>query len=83
MATLETTTLRVPVQLRDEIARLAEERGTTMLEVVTDAVHRLTRDQWWESVHEAIDTMTTEEIGAYRAEAERLDGTAADGLRAW
>ena len=83
MATLETTTLRVPVQLRDEIARLAEERGTTMLEVVTDAVHRLTRDQWWESVHEAIDTMTTEEIGAYRAEAERLDGTTADGLRAW
>jgi predicted DNA-binding protein len=44
MATAETTTLRVPVELRDEIARLAEERGSTMLEVVTDAVHSLTRD---------------------------------------
>jgi predicted transcriptional regulator len=82
MATAETTTLRVPVQLRDEIARLAEERGSTMLEVVTDAVHRLTRDQWWDSVHEAIDAMTTEEVGAYRTEADQLEGTAADGLRA-
>jgi predicted transcriptional regulator len=82
MATAETTTLRVPVELRDEIARLAEERGSTMLEVVTDAVHSLTRDQWWEGVHEAIDAMTTEQIGAYRAEADQLDGTAADGLGA-
>jgi hypothetical protein len=72
----------VPVQLRDEIARLADARGSTMLEVVTDAVHRLTRDQWWASVHEAIDSMTTEEVGAYRAEADQLDRTAADGLRA-
>jgi hypothetical protein len=33
-------------------------------------------------VHEAIDAMTTEQIGAYRAEADQLDGTAADGLGA-
>ena len=46
----QTTTLRVPTALRDEISRLAEQRGTTMLEVVTDAVHRLSRDEWWSSV---------------------------------
>ncbi len=82
MATGETTTLRVPVQLRDEIARLAEERGTTMLDVVTDAVHRLTSEQWWGSVHAAIDAMTAQEVGVYRAESDRLDSAAADGLRA-
>lgn len=82
MATAETTTLRVPVELRDEIARLADQRGSTMLEVVTDAVHRLTRDQWWESVHESIDAMTADEVDVYRAESDRLDRAAADGLRA-
>jgi predicted transcriptional regulator len=82
MATAETTTLRVPVELRDEIARLAEDRGSTMLEVVTDAVHRLTRDQWWDSVQQAIDAMAPENVEAYRTESDRLDSAAADGLRA-
>ena len=80
MAPTETTTLRVPTDLRDEIARLAEARGTTMLEVVTDAIHRLTREQWWGTVHDALDAMTADEVDAYRAEAATLDGTAADGL---
>jgi hypothetical protein len=70
------------VELRDEIARLAAARGSTMLEIVTDAVHRLSRDQWWESVHDAIDAMTADEAEAYRAETDQLDSAAADGLRA-
>jgi hypothetical protein len=82
MAPVETTTLRVPVQLRDEIARLAEERGTTMLDVVTDAVHRLSRDQWWDTVHDVVDQMTPEEVAAYQTETRRLDDAAADRLRA-
>jgi predicted transcriptional regulator len=82
MAPTETTTLRVPVQLRDEIARLAEARGSTMLDIVTDAVHRLSRDQWWDNVHDAIDAMDADEIGSYRDETDQLDGAAADGLRA-
>lgn len=82
MAPSETTTLRVPVQLRDEIARLAEDCGTTMVEVVTDAIHRLERDRWWDAVHDAIETMDEDEVASYRAESEALDGTAGDGLRA-
>ena len=82
MAPTETTTLRMPVQLRDEIARLAEARGTTMLDIVTDAVHRLSQDQWWDGVHDAIDAMTADDLGAYRDETDQLDGAAADGLRA-
>jgi hypothetical protein len=81
MPPAETTTLRVPVELRNEIARLAEERGSTMLDVVTDAIHRLTRDQWWDSVHAAVDDMTPEDVAAYRLEADQLDRAAA-GLRA-
>ena len=41
MAPTETTTLRVPVRLRDEIARLAEARGSTMLDIVTDNTQRV------------------------------------------
>ena len=77
-----TTTLRVPVDLRDEIARLAEERGTSMLEVVADAIHRLTREEWWAGVHEALDQMPADEVDDYRAESAQLDGAAADGLDA-
>jgi hypothetical protein len=82
MAPKETTTLRVPVGLRDEIARLAAARGSTMLDVVTDAVHRLSRDQWWDSVHDAIDAMTADDAEEYRAETDQLDRATADGLRA-
>jgi predicted transcriptional regulator len=81
MAAVETTTLRVPVELRDEIARIAEERGTTMLDVVSDAIHRLTRDEWWATVHAALE-MSDEEAAGYRREAELLDNATADGLRA-
>ncbi|MBK6501688.1 MULTISPECIES: hypothetical protein [Candidatus Neomicrothrix] len=81
MAPTRTTTLRLPVVLRDEIARLAAQRDSTLLEVVTDAVRRMQRDQWWSGVHEALDAMNPEELAEYRAETDQLDGTASDGLR--
>lgn len=68
--------------MRDEIARIAEERGTTMLDVVADAIHRLSRDEWWATVHVALDAMSDEEAAGYRGEAEVFDNAAADGLRA-
>lgn len=52
-----------------------------MLDVVAEAVHRLTRDQWWQKVDEAIDAMSATEVAAYQAESDELDGTASDGLR--
>ena len=82
MAPAETTTLRVFVELRDEIARLAAARGSTMLDIVIDAVHRLSQDQWWDNVHDAIEAMTADEAEDYRAETDQLDSATADGLRA-
>jgi predicted transcriptional regulator len=80
MSASETTTLRVPVDLRDEIAVLARRRGTTMVEVVAHAVHQLNREQWWEAVHDALDGMTTDDVAAYRKESRELEGPMADGL---
>ncbi len=75
-----TTTLRVPSELRDEIARIAERRGTTMLEVVTDAVHRLGRDEWWSSVRGALDELGPSEVAEYQIEAQQMDSVSMDGL---
>ncbi len=75
-----TTTLRVPSELRDEIARIAEQRGTTMLEVVTDAVHRLGRDEWWSSVRDALDRLTPSEVDTYQLESRLLGAASVDGL---
>lgn len=80
MAPSKTTTLRVPSELRDEIARIAERRGTTLLEVVTDAVHRLGRDEWWSSVRDALDGLDPSEVAEYEVESRQLDATVADGL---
>ena len=81
MAPTPTTTLRLPVALRDEIARLADERESTLLDVVADAVAHLKRDKWWAQVHEELETMTSAELADYHADAETLDVTTADGLR--
>ena len=78
--TKTTTTLRVPSELRDVIARIAEKRGTTMLEVVTDAVHRLGRDEWWSSVRDALDELTPKDVDLYQAESAQLNAASADGL---
>ncbi|MCY3924011.1 MAG: hypothetical protein OXG52_00645 [bacterium] len=78
--TAKTTTLRISTDLRDEISRLAEHRGTTMVDVVTDAVHRLGREEWWLSVHGALDDLTGAETASYRAESRKLEAAAADGL---
>ena len=80
MALSQTTTLRVPTELRNEISRLAKQRGTTMLEVVTDAVHQLGSEQWWTLVRGALDRLSDAEAASYQAESQRLEATAADGL---
>ncbi len=79
MSPPETTTLRVPVALRDEIARIAQRRGSTMLEVVTDAVRRLRQDEWWVAVHVTLDALEADPEG-YAAETRVLDHASSDGL---
>ncbi len=80
MAIAKSTTLRVSTELRDEIARLANLMDTTMQEVVAEAVRVLGRDEWWSSVHEALDDLDEQEVGSYLAEAKVLGGASPDGL---
>ena len=72
--------MRISTELRDEIYRLAEHRGTTMVDVVTDAVHRLGREEWWLSVRGALDGLTEADAASYREESRRLEAASADGL---
>ncbi len=51
-----------------------------MLEVVTDAVHRLGRDEWWSSVRDALDGLTPSEVDTYQVESQQLDAASVDGL---
>lgn len=51
-----------------------------MLEVVTDAVHRLGRDEWWSSVRDALDGLSPTEVSAYQIESHHFDSASADGL---
>lgn len=51
-----------------------------MQDVVADAVHRLSQDEWWASVHSALDDLGPTVAASYQAESSRLDAAAADGL---
>ena len=51
-----------------------------MQDVVAEAVRVLGRDEWWSSVHEALDNMDEQEVGRYQAEAQILGVASPDGL---
>ncbi len=51
-----------------------------MLDVVTEAVNRLSRDEWWASVHDALDELSAVEAASYQAEGRGLESAVADGL---
>jgi hypothetical protein len=51
-----------------------------MLDVVTDAIHRLSRDEWWDTVHSALGEMSDDETAAYRRDTEAFDAAAGDGV---
>ena len=51
-----------------------------MQQPTNEPVHRLSRDEWWESVREALDDLDPEQAASYQAENRRLEAAAADGL---
>ncbi len=44
-----------------------------MLEVVTDAVHRLSSEEWWLSVRDALDGLNPSEVATYQQARDRRD----------
>ncbi len=51
-----------------------------MLGVVTDAVSRLGREEWWLSVRDALDGLDAAQTASYLGESAGLDAAVADGL---
>jgi len=54
-----------------------------MVDVVADAVHRISQDEWWLSVRRELDDLTEAEVASYQVESHKLDEAAADGLDGW
>ncbi|MDR1188126.1 MAG: hypothetical protein LBK95_11845 [Bifidobacteriaceae bacterium] len=48
-----TTTIRVPVETRDSLARQAEGLGLSLSAMLTDQARKYTREEWFRSAREA------------------------------
>ncbi|WP_420439179.1 hypothetical protein [Candidatus Poriferisodalis sp.] len=48
--------------------------------MVTEALRQLSRDEWWDSVRDALDDLDAAEVAAYQTESSGLDPTASDCL---
>ena len=48
--------------------------------MVTKALRQLSRDEWWDSVRDALDDLDTAEAAAYQADSSELVATASDCL---
>jgi predicted transcriptional regulator len=87
----EITTIKVPRELRDRLARLARERRVTMAQVLEGAVRRLEREAFHARVHADLTRLRDEdpaEWESYLAEGREWErATVMDGLgtedRAW
>jgi len=77
-----TTTIRISVEARDRLRRLAEQEGASMAHLLDEAVDVLSRQKYFERFNESYrrlredDQAWQEEL----AEREAWDGVLADGL---
>jgi len=76
MSPSKSTTLRLSTELRDEIARLAEQRGSSMVDVVAAAVDELKRQEWWNQVRVELAGLESD----YRVDAQVFEGAVGDGV---
>lgn len=62
-----------PAAQQDETARAADQQSSPMQQPTNEPVHRPGRDEWWESVREALDDLDPEQAASYQAENRRLE----------
>ncbi|MGH3777712.1 MAG: hypothetical protein ACRDRR_18605 [Pseudonocardiaceae bacterium] len=58
---MSTTTIKVDSAVRDRLARLARNRGTTMGTLLSDVVERLETEQRWSDIEAAYERMQRED----------------------
>jgi hypothetical protein len=72
---METTTIKVPVDLRDRLAQRARRNRTTIAQAIADSLDQAEEKAFWEAVRTTMG-------GAHepRSTAEGYSGTLRDGL---
>jgi predicted transcriptional regulator len=71
---MQSTTIKVPKELHDRLARMAKEKKMTMAAVIEESLDIAFKTTFWEQVE------ATMKPGEGRADAELLSGTLMDGL---
>lgn len=74
---MATTTIRVPIELRDRLAERAAAHNTSLAEAIAHALEAEERAAFWA---EAQATMGGRNIAAIRVDTAALAGTMKDGL---
>ncbi len=74
---MATTTLKVPVELRDRLADQARRRGTTLAGAIAHALEVAEEHEFWEDVRATMCTPAARQ--ELTAESERFAGTLMDG----
>jgi predicted transcriptional regulator len=75
---MSTTTIKVPVELRDRLAERARREHATLSTVITHALDLADAAAFWENVRSTMGT--GEAQTAIAREAEAVAGSLADGL---
>lgn len=75
---MATTTLKVPVELRDRLAEKARRHGTTLAGAIAHALEADDEREFWDEVQETMCAPAARE--ELMAEAERFAGTHMDGV---
>lgn len=75
---MATTTLKVPVELRDRLAEQARRHGTTLAGVIAHALEVAEEREFWEEVRATMGTPAAR--ADLRAESERFAATLTDGV---
>jgi hypothetical protein len=81
---MSTTTIKVETSVRDRLAALARDRGTTMGGLLAEATERMERDAFFATARQQLERLQRDDPAGWRAyRAESLEwqrGTDADTL---
>lgn len=58
----------------DRRGRIVEQIEGRPPERIDGLIHRLSKDQWWDAVHDAVSALTPGEMATYQAETDELAG---------
>lgn len=82
---MATTTIKVPVELRDRLAEVARRKNIPMAAAIAQALDAIEEQQFWQAVRRSHASMSNAERESYAADAtlaDDLDDVTDDALSA-